>query len=632
VLNRGRSADGSGRRRRTSRRSAAGALGGAALAAGCAIALAAPARAAAPPASDRVDPALLAAADAAPGDSLTAWVTFADKGARDEADRRERLARAEAALTPRARARRLRAGLGTGLDESDLPLEPSYLRALEDLGLRPFAASRWLNRVAVRAPGGRVAEIAALPFVAHVSRVERARVSDGVPAGALPAPALVPRSGTYGARRSTVNDGYMAETLAQIGAPALHDSGYTGAGVLIAMLDEGFNAHETHEALAGTDIPPGYRRDFVEGDSVVTDLANPASFSHGTWTLGCIAGYRPGTYVGAAFGATFALARTEVHATETPVEMLYWAQAAEWADSLGADVISSSVGYFQFDSPYPDYTYADMNGATTDITKAARIAASKGILVVNSVGNEGASAWHYLVAPSDANGDSLIAVGAVDATGAPASFSSYGPSADGRVKPDLAARGVLCPVLSTTGGPSAYLTGASALDGTSFAAPVVAGLAACLLQARPAWRAVDVIRALRETASRAWSPDNRVGYGIPNGAAALSWQPGGSFAPGPPGDVRVLGPNPMIPGGTPVRVRFIAAGVMSGPQKGRVHVVDAGGRALRELWTGSIARGATLVVAWDGTDRDGRRAPPGIYYIALTAGGDTNAARVIALR
>lgn len=591
---------------------------GIARAALAAAALATFPAAAAPALAARVEPRLLERAAASPAETLTVWVSFLDKGA----DLERRLERAERELTPRSRARRLRAGVVPLVDERDLPLEPAYLRSLTAAGFTPFAASRWLNRVAVRVPAARLPELAASPFVADLASVARVRHSPPPYPGAAVSPRGASGSGTL---RAAVDYGLHLAPLQQIGVPALHDSGYTGGGMLIAVLDEGFNGHDAHEALLPSLPAPGRRRDFVEGDTVVTDAANPGSFTHGTWTLGVMAANRPGTYVGAAFGAEFALARTEVRATERPVEMLYWGQAAEWADSLGADLISSSVGYFTFDDPFPDYTYADMDGATTDVTRAARIACSKGILVVNSVGNEGDKAWHYLIAPSDVNGDSLIAVGAVDASGFVAAFSSYGPTADGRLKPDLAARGVASPLVDSFD-PAGY----TAQSGTSFSAPLVAGLAACLWQARPAWTATDVIRALRETASRAGGPNDRVGWGIPNGAAALCWRMGGPV--GKPGTAIVLGPNPMVRGGPPVRVRLLAGGVQAGGQRGRVRVLDATGRELAQLWSGTVARGQCLDVAWDGKGRDGRRVPPGIYYIALSAGGEVATARVVSLQ
>src|SRR5262249_31153089 len=282
---------------------------------------------------------------------------------------------------------------------------------------------------------------------------------------------------------------------------------------------------------------------------------------------------KPGAYLGAAFGATFALGRTENDASETRAEMLYWGMGAEWADSLGADIISSSVGYFTFDRPDTDYRYIDMNGHHTDVSRYAEIAASKGILVVNSVGNEGQQPWHYLTAPADVNGDSLIAVGAVDDFGLPAAFSSYGPSADGRVKPDLAARGVAVPVVWTPSGPQGYVT----LDGTSFSAPLVARLAACMMQAPPASPPLDILRRLRGTPSQASRPDNRVGFGVPDGARALCWQPAGTRLPPVPGAM-LIGPNPVRAGGPPAQVRFAAGGVIPGANPARVRVLDVNGR------------------------------------------------------
>jgi subtilisin family serine protease len=413
-------------------------------------------------------------------------------------------------------------------------------------------------------------------------------------------------------------------------AVALHDSGYTGAGVLVCLLDAGFNFHDTHEALAGQTIAPGRRRDFVEGDTVVTE---PAFFTldHGTWVMGVIAGDLPGKYLGSAYGAEFALARTENNDGdfEKPVEMLYWGMGAEWADSLGADLISSSLGYFQFDDGIGDYTYADMDGHTTDISRAAEIAAAKGILVVNAVGNEGQSAWRHLIAPADVHGDSLIAVGAVSTSGAPAAFTSVGPSADGRIKPDLAASGIAVPIVNTNGNPTSY----SSNSGTSLSTPIVSGLAACLLQARPGWTPQQVIRALRETASRAFQPDNVSGYGIPNARAALEWSPDGPNYH-PPGSVGVTlaGPNPWSPGSGALVVTFALGGAVLYPSPARLAVFDAGGRRVRSLWSGTLLPGRAERTFWDGLDQSGRPLRSAVFWVAVEAAGDVAAQRVVLLR
>jgi subtilisin family serine protease len=344
--------------------------------------------------------------------------------------------------------------------------------------------------------------------------------------------------------------------------------------------------------------------------------------------MGCLAGRKAGTYVGSAYGASFLLARTENGASETPVEMVTWGLGAEWADSAGADVISSSLGYSTFNDPADNYTYADMDGHTTVVTRAAEIAASKGILVVTAVGNEGNSLWRKLVAPSDANGDSVIAVGAVDAAGAPAGFSSHGPSADGRVKPDLAARGVSVPVPDTNND-----AGYSPRSGTSFSTPILAGLATCLLQARPGWPPRLVIDALRKTASRYANPDTLVGYGIPNGLAALRWTPDTATVPPlPPATfaIRLAGPNPFAPNGTPAIVQ-LDLGANFGAATPHARVFDAHGRMVRELAPeqGAVGR---WIARWDGRGTGGLALGSGMYFITFEAVGRQASVRVVSLR
>jgi hypothetical protein len=563
---------------------------------------------------------------------IAVWLSFADKGERGAADLVSRLAAAEAALTERARARRLRAGLSPLVAYDDLPVHDGYLSELAQRGLVVAAHSRWLNRVAVRVPGVRLAEVAALPFVSRIAPVERARRSPDLPlegelAPAPPAPAVV--SPARVTLPQAVDYGRTLAMLKQMNVPAVHDSGYIGTGVLACILDDGFNYHEKHEALRTIVFAPGMKRDFVQGDTIVSDTTALTGLRHGTNVMGCIAGNLPGAYVGSGFGASFALGRTEVDATETPVEMLYWGMGAEWADSLGADLITSSLGYFTFDNPADSYTYADMDGRTTDVTRAAEIAASKGILVVNAVGNEGNTAWHYLIAPSDVITDSLIAVGAVDQNGAVASFSSYGPNATGCTKPDLAARGVSDSLVSAGGNPNAYSTG----SGTSFATPLLAGLAVCMLQARPAWPATWIARALRETASKAATPDNRVGWGIPNGLAALRWDPGvaGVPPPTPRFGLRVIGPNPLRAGGAPLRLEFGLEPSTAPGTAARVRVFDAQGRRIRNLYQGAPMCHAPVTITWDGRRDDGTLARPGLYLIALDAGGDRRGVRAILL-
>jgi hypothetical protein len=580
----------------------------------------------------KLDTRLLDEAAAAGPDPIPVWLTFADKGERGTSDLVARLAAAEAALTPRARARRLRAHVRPLVDYRDLPVDPDYLAELERRGLGVVAVSRWLNRAAVRVPAGRLAELAELPCIARLSPVERVMRSADEP-GAFellrgsPAPAT-PARARDAEGTTAVDYGRTLAMLKQMRVPAVHDSGYIGTGVLVCILDDGFNYHDTHEALRNVVIAPGRQRDFVQGDTIVTDITL-GGLRHGTQVMGCIAGNLQGAYVGSGFGAEFALARTEADASETPVEMLYWGMGAEWADSLGADLITSSLGYFTFDNPANNYTYADMDGHTTDVSRAAEIAASKGILVVNAVGNEGNTPWHYLIAPSDVHPDSLIAVGAVDQNGSAASFSSYGPSAAGCIKPDLVARGLGDTLVSVAGDPNGY----SVQSGTSFSTPLLAGLAACLLQARPTWAPTLIARALRETASRSPRPDNHLGWGIPDGLAVLRWELGvaGVPSPSPRFGLRLLGPNPLRVGGPRLRFQFGLGESNRGSTPARVRVFDAQGRAVRELFSGPLCCDETVAVSWDGRGGDGGGVRPGLYVVALESGGHRQGARVIVL-
>ena len=583
----------------------------------------------------RLDPRL--AALTASDLPVSAWVTFADKGERDPGELAEMLARAEAALTPENRARRIRAGLHPLVSYDDLPVFAPYLEDLRARGLAPYGASRWGNEVAVSVPGTRLAELASLAHVARLRPVELARVPAPEPAAETfvpPAPrvaadrALAAQSLSYGRTWTQLN---------QIRVPAVHDSGYIGTGVKICVLDNGFNFHTKHEATRNALVPPGHERDFVQGDTVATDtVIAPASYQHGMWTFGCMAGNLPGQYVGAAPGATYALGRTEENAFERLVELVWWRMGAEWADSLGADVISSSLGYSAMDTAANSLTYALRDGHTTIITRAAEIAASKGILVVTAAGNDH-GLYPYpedkVSAPGDANGDSVITVGAVDLLGNLAGFSSWGPTVDGRIKPDLVARGVSDSLVNAGSDPNTYTT----RSGTSFSTPIVAGLAACLVQARPTWSATTIIQALYQTASRTTHPDSLYGRGLPDGLAALRWQPNPAVVPptlAPPGWVALAleGAHPAEPGRTATRVSITLGA--DAPERARVRafVFDTQGRAVGTLWSGVLRRGESHREPWRGLDADGRVLRSGVYFVSVEVAGRTSTLRLVSLR
>jgi hypothetical protein len=290
----------------------------------------------------------------------------------------------------------------------------------------------------------------------------------------------------------------------------MHNSGYDGKNILIAILDGGFLYSDQITSLDDLRSRNGIKKtwDFVKN----TESVNNASI-HGTAVLSVLAGDMPGIIEGTAPGADYLLLKTEDVESEFPCEEDFWAAGAEYADSLGADIISSSLGYFNFDDPSLNYKYSDLNGNTAFVTRAADIAASKGILVVNSAGNERNSGWKRIIFPSD--GDSVVAVGAVDGNNLISDFSSAGPSADGRIKPDNVAMGVNVPV---------QISGSSVVrsSGTSFSCPVLSGMAACLMQAVPRALNADIIKVLHSSADRYSFPDSLYGYGIPDIVLALT--------------------------------------------------------------------------------------------------------------
>jgi subtilisin family serine protease len=424
------------------------------------------------------------------------WIYFKDKGRAELGKSRDSK---NLPLSDRSLQRRLNQGISPLFDYSDLPLESSYLQQLRNLGLPVYRQSKWLNAVSVTATAAELIGISNLPFVRKIEKVGvfHFRNQD-----------LLTSFAPDTAARMQQNDyGPSENQNALIGIPQAHTLGYHGQGVRIALFDTGYSL--LHESLQQVQVVAS--RDFVQGDSVVSNQSSdqPGQHNHGTEILAIIAGYKPGSIIGPAYSAEYLLAKTELINSETHLEEDNWVAAAEWADSLGADIISTSLGYSTFDAGQGDYTYADMDGNTTIITRAADLAASKGIAVFSSAGNEGASSWYYITAPAD--GDSVIAVGGVRPDGSHWPVSSNGPTADGRIKPDLLAQGQsvysISPV-STAG----YIY----ISGTSAACPLAAGAAAILLSIDSTLTVMQLYELLKSTASQAGNPDNTMGYGLIN--------------------------------------------------------------------------------------------------------------------
>jgi hypothetical protein len=439
---------------------------------------------------------------ALPSDSSVAvWVFFTDKGIKSSAEYKTAVDQATLQLSERSLRRRMLRGRQPWVDFTDIPVKREYLSELENLGAKIRVVSKWLNAASVLADKRQGQKIESLSFVRTVKKVatftrrnpqieeKLLKRSDGLPGlDDLP----------YGRSHTQ---------LAQIYVPELHRIGLSGDSVLITILDTGFFIdHPAFEHIISSDRLVA-THDFINGDDDVWD-ADTGQGAHGTSVLSVVGGFAEDTLIGSAYGAQFALAKTEIRSEEIQIEEDHWVAGLDWGEGLGTDIVSSSLGYTDW------YTYQDLDGNTAVCTRAADLAVSKGVVVVNAAGNERTCGplpcWEYVITPAD--GDSVIAVGAVDASGVIARFSSKGPTFDGRVKPDVVAMGV--------GTYCATVTGYDALGGTSFATPLVAGVCALLLEAHPDWSPVQVRDTLQSTASRAGDPDTLFGYGIGNAAKA----------------------------------------------------------------------------------------------------------------
>ena len=403
---------------------------------------------------------------------------------------------AEDLLTSRAILRRQKAGIPVP-DFRDVPVDKSYLNRISFLGLKLHTTSKWMNTGLFKSQFAfDIKTLLNLPFVSDVKIVK-------TPGG---------KSGYIDKLDFQIVQSDLPpydRPITMINGYPMHDSGYDGKNVLIAVLDGGFINVDQISSLNSLRIRNGIKStyDFVKKNRTVYN-----SSSHGTAVLSVLAGKIPGMIEGTAAGADYLLLKTEDIESEFPCEEDFWAAGAEFADSTGADIISSSLGYYNFDDPSLNYKYSDLNGNTSFVTKVADIASSKGILVVNSAGNERNKDWKHIIFPSD--GDSVVAVGAVDGNNFISDFSSAGPSADGRVKPDNVTMGVSVPVQT-----SENSIGRS--NGTSFSCPVLSGMAACLMQAVPGALNSDIIEVLHSSADRYNYPDSLYGYGIPDIVLAL---------------------------------------------------------------------------------------------------------------
>jgi subtilisin family serine protease len=406
----------------------------------------------------------------------------------------------QAFLSNKAITRRTQQGIA--ITEKDLPVNPDYITAVTAMGATVRCALKWTNSLLVKADESVYNGLLQLNFVDDVRQVKSPKPNN--PGGEKP----IKKGMQVFEEVQTTQGTASVDQNTMLGIDTMLSEGYNGAGLTIAVMDAGFrsvNLHTAFQHLFSSNRILGVW-DLVANDGSVFEDHN-----HGAEVLSNIAANHPGELVSGGHGASFYLFRTETVAEEFELEPVLLARAVEMSDSLGVDIINISLGYNTFDNPTQDYTIAMLDGKTTISSRTLSEAAKKGMVVVTSAGNYGANvSWDgRITAPADA--DSILAVGAVNAQGERAGFSSTGPTADGRIKPDVAAQGVANKVANAS-----TVDNYSFKNGTSFAAPCVAALVAGFWQAYPQLTAKEVVQIIKQSGSIAAQPNNMLGYGIPN--------------------------------------------------------------------------------------------------------------------
>lgn len=473
------------------------------------------------------------------------------------------------------------------ITETDLPVNPAYVQQLKDNGIATYFTSRWMNGVLVEALSSEVASMEALPFVDQVLMVAPGqKFSNG-------------RTKRIKRRQDTTDQPLVNATqLIQLGIPTMHADGYKGEGIAIAVFDSGFQGVDVTApfSLLNTDNRIKQAFNFVSNISNVF-----VADDHGTEVLSVMAAYADDTYVGGAYKADYYLYLTEDVSSEYRIEEFNWTFAAEKADSAGVQIINSSLGYNEFDDSSMDYTKAQLDGQTAYVTRAARLAIERGIIVVCSAGNEGNKSWQLVTPPADADG--ILAVGSVTATATRSSFSSVGPTADDRIKPDVVALGSGTAVIRASGN-----TGTT--SGTSLASPLVASLAAGVWQAYPELTALEVYEVLTQSASQSTTPDNFLGYGIPNFEAVLNY-----LKEPEPLNTWLVFPNPVVGNQFNIQLDEISNPI-------QVTVFDSKGARVAE---------SILQINWQNNPfrYDISDLQAGLYYVRIQSGNRQSTFRVM---
>lgn len=426
------------------------------------------------------------------GTGYKLWIGFSDKGSITN-----NTYSASDLFSERSIARREKQNIP--IDYTDYPISSDYLSTLKNLNFEVLNKSNWFNGVtALQSDTNAIDSLLQMNFIQRIDTLGYFAV-DTASRYASKFDGIVIDENTHAAAKNQIE---------MIGGISLHAQGYQGQGMHIAVFDSGFRNANTIDAFSHL-----HANNQILGtwDYVDREFSVYEDNYHGMSVLSTMGGYLEGEFLGTSPKASYWLLRTEDVSSETLIEEYNWAVAAEFADSVGADIINSSLGYTTFDYPWHDHSYADMDGKTTVISRAATLASRKGIIVCNSAGNSGNSNWKYIGAPADA--DSILSVGSVNAMREVSSFSSYGPTSDGRVKPSVSAQG----------GNTAIITQSNTIatsNGTSFSSPVIAGLTACLWQAHYDKSNMQIIDAIIQSAHLYQYPDEQFGFGIPNYALA----------------------------------------------------------------------------------------------------------------
>ena len=394
------------------------------------------------------------------------------------------------------------------LTYEDLPLNEDYVSQIEQLGIIIENKLRWFNAVTAYLTDDEKAQVAGLSFVKKIETVKKYVFKSPE----------IDESSILSKQPSNLFAFDYGPSFGQLqlsDVPTVHSKGITGEGVLLGLLDTGFN-WKSHESLKDATVVAEYDFIFKDESTANDTLDNPSQHNHGTLVFSIVGGFKEGSLIGSAFGSDFILAKTEDIRSEKHIEEDNYAAALEWMESYGVDITSSSLGYSTFDSPEFSYGYSDMDGKTTIVTKAVELAFRRGVVTISSAGNEGNSSWRYITAPAD--GINTLAIGAVNNANELASFSSRGPSYDGRIKPEVVTQGVgvYC---AAAGNFTGYLTA----SGTSVAAPIASGVAALLLSAYPHLKNTQVRNILIETADNSSSPNNERGYGLLSAVKAIEF-------------------------------------------------------------------------------------------------------------